>query len=95
MVHITCDQISTPENDLKQCIENLFTFNKDEDKPQILFSTYFSLPTNEVNEDLRKNVANIDNLFLCPGPDCSLDYDLAVGKVYKGNFSTINTCFLF
>ncbi|KAJ8982352.1 hypothetical protein NQ317_013103 [Molorchus minor] len=82
LVHLISNQITTPQEDFRHVVDNLFInyTEKDENescKPQILWSCYFSLPdSNHCN--LRENVPS--NVYLCPGPDSDLDYDLSIKK---------------
>lgn len=82
VVHLISRQQENPEADFSHIVKNLFLMSstKDEfnnEKPKILCSFYFSLPdSNELNvENIPKNV------FLCPGPDLDLDYDISIKKV--------------
>ncbi|CAH0560562.1 unnamed protein product [Brassicogethes aeneus] len=79
LVHISCNQINNPEDDLKHCVKNLFTLNEDFKafKPLIFYSSYFSIPT---NSDENVNLHDFNNLFICPGPDSELDFVTAVSK---------------
>ncbi|KAJ8960384.1 hypothetical protein NQ314_006074 [Rhamnusium bicolor] len=83
IVHLISSQISDPEEDFKHVVQNLFetSFEKEQmnssDKPQVLWSCYFSLPDSNIS-DLRDNVPQ--NVYLCPGPDMDLDYDHSIKK---------------
>lgn len=77
-------QQCNPKEDMKECVSKLFqnVENKDcvvrDARPQILWSFYYSVPdtnTSDLTSGLPKNV------YLCPGPDIDLDYDLSVEKV--------------
>lgn len=81
-------QQENPESDFKQIVNNLFSLCNNDEKPQILCSCYFSLPdSNDLN---LKNIPN--NVFVCPGADLDLDYDLSVKKV---NTFIVSTIFLY
>lgn len=87
LVHMITQQVEFPENDFKECIENLFTFKQDENtkKPLILWSCYYTIPDSN-DLDLQEDVP--ENVFICPGPDCDIDYDTAVKKA-KNIFTTM------
>jgi len=76
-------QQSNPEEDLKECIFKLFqSEEKDcavrDTRPQILWSFYYSVRDTNAS-DLTSGLPK--NVYLCPGPDIDLDYDLSVEKV--------------
>ncbi|KAK9870755.1 hypothetical protein WA026_009716 [Henosepilachna vigintioctopunctata] len=89
LVHITTKGSDDPKEDLRECIESLFPVeagSETSEKPKILWSSYFSIPdTNELN--LNSFVPS--NVFLCPGPDSDLDYDLSLKKVRIHIFESI------
>ncbi|XP_076274633.1 rab escort protein [Rhynchophorus ferrugineus] len=82
LVHLTAKQTTTPQEDFKHIIDNLFQFNdqstEDIRKPKILWSCYFSLP--ETNSSDLKGTNHPPNLFVADGPDLDLDYDLTIKK---------------
>lgn len=75
IVHLITRQITNPKDDLQDCTCNLFGT---EDKPRILWSSYFSIPD---SNDMDLNNGTPRNLFVCPGPDLDLDFDNSVKKV--------------
>lgn len=83
IVHLISSQRSSPHEDFKHVIENLFYISSNEssqicqEKPMIIFSCYFSLP--DSNASSFENIPS--NVFLCPGPDIDLDYDISIKKV--------------
>nr|XP_023024795.1 rab proteins geranylgeranyltransferase component A 1 [Leptinotarsa decemlineata] len=83
VVHLISKQNTSPEEDFKHVIENLFVFHSQKEnlevdqKPVVLWSSYFSL-SDTSNCNLRVGVP--ENVFLCPGPDLDLDYDMSVDK---------------
>lgn len=88
IVHAYCKQITTPEDDLKQCINNLMKIsenpnliieNEDETTPNVLWSLYYTV-TDTIFEDDNKELPT--NMFICGGPDLDLDYDNSVKKVF-------------
>ncbi|KAG5899046.1 hypothetical protein JTB14_000070 [Gonioctena quinquepunctata] len=83
IVHLISKQSTSPEEDFKHVIDSLFTLynhkgsHDSQEKPLVLCSLYFSLPdTGDL--DLGGDVP--ENVFLCPGPDLDLDYDVSVQK---------------
>lgn len=88
-VHMTC-QGTDAESDLRVVVERLLTTEADDtsSKPRIVWSLYF----NQVDHsgcDLETSMPG--NLYLCPGPNTDLDYDLAIeqarsifGRMYPG-----------
>lgn len=73
-------QQTNPIDDFKHCTDALFESNET-DKPNVLWSFYFSIP--DTSEFLGGRVAS-SNMFVCPGPDSDLDYDSSVEKVVCG-----------
>lgn len=88
-VHMTC-QGTDAESDLRVVVERLLTTEADgtSSKPRIVWSLYF----NQVDHsgcDLETSMPG--NLYLCPGPNTDLDYDLAIeqarsifGRMFPG-----------
>lgn len=88
-VHMTC-RGTDAESDLRVAVERLLTTEADDTsgKPRIVWSLYF----NQVDHsgcDLQANTPS--NLYLCPGPNTDLDYDLAIeqarsifGRMFPG-----------
>ncbi|XP_063869348.1 rab proteins geranylgeranyltransferase component A-like [Scylla paramamosain] len=88
-VHMTC-QGTDAESDLRVVVERLLTTEADDtsSKPRIVWSLYF----NQVDHsgcDLETSMPG--NLYLCPGPNTDLDYDLAIeqarsifGRMFPG-----------
>ncbi|XP_056641471.1 rab proteins geranylgeranyltransferase component A 1 [Diorhabda sublineata] len=86
LVHLIAKQVNSPKEDFSTLIENLFTQNrenlseKENKKPLILWSMYFSIP-NSNNVELVEGLPG--NSFVCPGPDTDLDYDFSVHVAKK------------
>lgn len=82
LVHLTARQNTTPQEDFKHIVNNLFQFSDqvtgDINKPKILWSCYFSLPE---TDGLDLKGTNPPNLFVANGPDLDLDYDSTIKKV--------------
>uniref|UniRef100_A0A0N7ZC84 Rab proteins geranylgeranyltransferase component A n=1 Tax=Scylla olivacea TaxID=85551 RepID=A0A0N7ZC84_SCYOL len=88
-VHMTC-QGTDAESDFRVVVERLLTTEADDtsSKPRIVWSLYF----NQVDHsgcDLETSTPG--NLYLCPGPNTDLDYDLAIeqarsifGRMFPG-----------
>lgn len=70
-------QQTNPIEDFKHCTDTLFKPNES-DKPNVLWSFYFSIP--DTSEFAGGRIAS-SNMFVCPGPDSDLDYDSSVEKV--------------
>ncbi|XP_044749171.1 rab proteins geranylgeranyltransferase component A [Coccinella septempunctata] len=89
LVHLTAVGISSPEEDLQECRDSLFTFENDSTNkcgnPRILWSCYFSIPD---TNDQKFESSLPKNIFVCPGPDTDLDYDSSVKKA-REIFSSI------
>ncbi|KAJ8922725.1 hypothetical protein NQ315_007760 [Exocentrus adspersus] len=76
IVHLISRQSTMPQQDFQHVVQNLFTEESgDSTKPHVLYSLYFSIPDSN-GLDLRKNVPK--NVYLCPGPDLDLDYDVSI-----------------
>lgn len=83
MVHLISRQNTAPQEDFEHVVNNLFSSKSADEselsgKPQILWSSYFSIVDSN-GLDLQENTPK--NVFICPGPDLDLDYDLAVKQV--------------
>ncbi|XP_045478876.1 rab proteins geranylgeranyltransferase component A 1 [Harmonia axyridis] len=87
LVHITAPGLSSPKEDLQECIEKLFTTDSNTEcqKPKIIWSAYFSIPDTN-NQAVKSSLPK--NVYACPGPDSDLDYDYSVQKA-KEIFSAI------
>lgn len=83
-----CKQSLNPEDDLKHCVEKLFSLSEESSLPeencdatklpQVLWSLYFTCTdVSFEGKDMPKNI------YSCGGPDLDLDYDNAVKQVIE------------
>lgn len=86
-VHMTC-QGKDAESDLQVAVTRLLTTNSDNTKPKIVWSLFFN-QADYSSCDLGASTPT--NLYLCPGPNTDLDYDLAIeqarsifGRMFPG-----------
>lgn len=78
MVHLTARQVSTASEDLKLCIDTLFSEDVSDtgSKPQNLWSLHFNLT--EYGSAYENKPSNV---YFASGPDSSIDVDDHVHQV--------------
>ncbi|KAK4886577.1 hypothetical protein RN001_002848 [Aquatica leii] len=96
IVHMFTKQYTSPEEDLKHCVEKLFYKQEESGEseiilPNILWSFYYSVP-NTFNLGLK--CEQLHNVYMCSGPDMDLDYDPAIAQA-KEIFTSIYPDFEF
>lgn len=88
VVHLITRQVTTAVEDLREAIDALFCNDEKEAgrKPNIIWTLHFNI--NEYDSPAGKLPPNV---YSCPGPDSSIDFDDHVIKVKRVTFSSMNT----